>query len=54
MANDVTKQVKSCGRSLSLKNKPHKAELQSIQTTHPMELVCLDFLTVESRRGTRR
>ena len=53
IANDVTQHVKSCGMCLRFKSKPHKAELQLIQTTHLLELVHLDFLNVESRKGKK-
>lgn len=48
MAVDVEKKVKSCERCVRRKAPPDKAApLVSIQTTRPMELVCMDFLSLE-------
>ncbi|KAL6473545.1 hypothetical protein MHYP_G00171060 [Metynnis hypsauchen] len=48
LASDVERKVKSCGRCIRRKSQPEKAApLVSIQTTRPMELVCMDFLSLE-------
>ncbi len=48
MATDVEKKIKSCGRCVRRKTPPEKAApLVNIQTTRPMELVCMDFLSLE-------
>lgn len=49
MASDVERKVKSCCRCIRWKHQPEKAApLVNIQTTRPMELVCMDFLSLEA------
>ena len=48
MAKDMENHIKSCDRCLRFKAKPHKTELHPILATHPMELVHIDYLTIES------
>uniref|UniRef100_A0A8P4KGF2 Gypsy retrotransposon integrase-like protein 1 n=1 Tax=Dicentrarchus labrax TaxID=13489 RepID=A0A8P4KGF2_DICLA len=48
MAADVERKVKTCERCVRRKAPPDKAApLVNIQTTRPMELVCMDFLSLE-------
>lgn len=48
MAADVEKKVKTCERCVRRKTHADKAApLVNIQTTRPMELVCMDFLSLE-------
>jgi len=48
MAADVERKVKTCERCVRRKTQPNKAApLVNIQTTRPMELVCMDFLSLE-------
>lgn len=48
MAADVERKVKTCERCVRRKTQPDKAApLVNIQTTRPMELVCMDFLSLE-------
>lgn len=48
MAADVEHKVKTCGRCVRRKTLPEKAApLVSIQTSRPMQLVCMDFLSLE-------
>lgn len=48
MATDVERKIKSCGRCVRRKTLPERAApLVSIQTTRPMELVCMDYLSLE-------
>ena len=49
---DVENWIRHCGRCV--KNTPHtsqRAPLVSIQTQFPLQLVCIDFLTLEQSRG---
>ena len=39
--------IQTCDRCLQFKSKPQKTELYLITTTHPLELVHMDFLTIE-------
>ena len=48
MKQDVEQHVKVCDRCLHFKAKPQHAESHPILATHPMELVHIHFLTVES------
>ena len=40
--------IRSCERCICFKQKPQKAELNPILTTHPLELIHVDYLTIES------
>ncbi len=52
MTNDVEEWVKSCGRCVRFKTQGmHIAPLVSIQTTQPLELVCMDFLQLDMAKG---
>ncbi|KAK7909418.1 hypothetical protein WMY93_014102 [Mugilogobius chulae] len=48
MAADVEHKIKTCGRCIRRKALPEKAApLVSIQTSRPLELICMDFLSLE-------
>lgn len=48
MSFDVESKIKSCPRCIKRKSQPDKAApLVNIQTSRPMELVCMDFLSIE-------
>lgn len=48
MLLDVDSKIKSCPRCIKRKRQPDKAApLVNIQTSRPMELVCVDFLSIE-------
>lgn len=48
LAADVEHKLKSCGRCVRRKTPPERsAPLVNIQTTRPMELVCIDYLSLE-------
>lgn len=48
MSSDVESKVKTCARCVKRKSQPEKAApLVSIRTSRPMELVCMDFLSLE-------
>ncbi len=52
MADDVTAKVKNCERCIRRKmTVPDRAPLVSVKTTQPMELVAMDYLTVEPSKG---
>lgn len=52
MVKDVTDYVSSCDRCLRRKAPvQQRAPLVSITTTQPLEMVCLDFLTIEPAKG---
>lgn len=48
MASDVETKVRTCGRCIRRKVLPEKAApLVNISTTRPLQLVCMDFLSLE-------
>ncbi len=48
MAADIETRIKTCGRCVRRKSQPEKAAtLVNIRTSRPMELVCMDFLSLE-------
>ena len=52
MATDIERKIKSCSRCVRRKTPPEKAApLVSIQVTRPLELVCMDFLSIEPDRS---
>ena len=54
MSKDVESWVHHCGRCVRFKGKPDRAPLVGIQTSEPLELVCTDFLKVDSaQNGTQ-
>uniref|UniRef100_A0A674PBA2 Gypsy retrotransposon integrase-like protein 1 n=1 Tax=Takifugu rubripes TaxID=31033 RepID=A0A674PBA2_TAKRU len=55
MALDVEQKIKSCSRCVCRKTLPEKAApLVNIQVTRPLELVCIDFLTIEPDRSNTK
>ncbi len=52
MDKEVREKVEHCGRCIRRKTRPRpSAELVSIQSSRPMELVCMDYLTLERSAG---
>ena len=52
MASDCENWVKECPRCIRRKSDTNtRAPLVNIFTTHPLELVCLDYLTLEPSKG---
>ncbi|KAL5019205.1 hypothetical protein ScPMuIL_004927 [Solemya velum] len=52
MKKDVEDWLKKCGRCIRWKTQTNiRAELVNITTQYPLELVCLDFLTLETSKG---
>ena len=45
---DIENHNQTCDRCLHFKKKPQKTELYPITATHPLELIHIDFLTIES------
>ena len=50
---DIEKHIKSCPRCLRFKTQPEKAELNPIIATRPLELVHIDYLTIEPPSNSR-
>ena len=53
MASDVETHIHRCDHCQRFKAKPQRAELSPIKVTHPLELVHIDFLTVESGKNNK-
>ena len=52
LESDVDRKVKLCERCIKRKTVPRpSAELVNIVTTQPMELVCIDFISLEKSKG---
>lgn len=51
MMKDVDEKVTNCPRCIMRKSRSSIAPLVNISTTQPMELVCMDFLTLEPSKG---
>ena len=48
MSTNMENHTQTCERCLHFKSEPQKTELYPITTTHPLELVHMDFLIIES------
>ena len=53
MIEDIELHIGSCSRCLRFKTQPEKAELNPIIATRPMELVHIDYLTIEAPENSR-
>ncbi|RXN02811.1 Retrovirus-related Pol polyprotein from transposon 412 [Labeo rohita] len=55
MVKDVERKVRTCGRCVRRKARPEKAApLVNIRTTRPLELLCMDYLSLEAdKSGTK-
>lgn len=55
MTSDIEKKVKTCDRCVRRKTLPERAApLVNIMTTRPLELVCMDFLSIEPDRSNTK
>ena len=53
IAEDVEGHIKSCPRCLRFKTQPEKAELNPVIATRPLELVHIDYLTIEAPTNSK-
>ena len=53
MTEDIKYHVKTCPRCLRFKTQPEKVELNPIIATRPLELVHIDYLTIEAPTNSR-
>ena len=51
MANDLQIHINQCDRCLKRKHPEAVAPLVNVTTTQPLELVCMDYLTLEMSKG---
>ena len=53
MIEDIELHIRSCPHCLRFKTQPEKAQLNPIVATRPMELVHIDYLTIEAPENSR-
>ena len=53
MEQDVEIYIKSCPQCLWFKRLPERANLNPIEVTRPMELVHIDYLTIEAQKNSK-
>jgi transposase InsO family protein len=51
MTTDIEKWLNQCENCIKRKKEPSIAPLVNIETTQPLELVCIDYLTLEKCKG---
>jgi len=51
MGADIAKWIESCERCIRRKSTPERAPLINIQSSYPLELLCIDFLSLEPSKG---
>ena len=47
----MIRHIKQCERCLRFKSVPEKAPLKNVDATYPLELVYMDYLTIEANEG---
>ena len=51
MTEDMTRHIRQCERCLQFKASPNRAPMENVDATYPMELVHMDYLTIEASEG---
>ena len=51
MMEDMTRHIKQCKQCLRFKAIPGKAHMENVDATYAMELVHMDYLTIEAHEG---
>ena len=51
MLNDIKHYIKNCKQCILRKTTPERTPLVNIQTHEPLDLVCIDYLTLETSKG---
>ena len=51
MMEDTTRHITQCERCLQFKASSDRAPMENVNTTYPMELVHMDYLTIEATKG---
>jgi transposase InsO family protein len=51
MQTDITSWIENCKRCTKSKQICHTAEIGNIRTSQPLELVCMDYLSLEPSKG---
>ena len=51
MTEDATRHIQHCERCIQFKASPDRAPMENVDATYPMELVHMDYLTIEATEG---
>ena len=51
MMEDTVRHIKPCERCLRFRETHDKAPMKNVDATYPMELVHMDYLTIEANEG---
>ena len=51
MTEDATRHIQHCEQCLQFKASPDRAPMENVDATYPMELVHMDYLTIEATEG---
>ena len=51
MTEDVTRHIRQCERCLQFRASPNRAPMEDVDATYPLELVHMDYLTIEATEG---
>ena len=51
VTEDATRHIRQCERCLQFKASPDRAPMENVNATYPMELVYMDYLTIEANKG---
>ena len=51
---DVRSHIRNCDRCLRFKQAPEQVPMETIETTYPLELINVDFLTIGSKQGPNK
>ena len=51
MTEDATRHIRQCERCLQFKASPNRVPMECVNATYPMELVHIDYLTIEANEG---
>ena len=54
ISRDVRDHIRTCGRCERFKDKPDKEEIEQTDAHYPLELVHVDFLTIEGKKDVRK
>ena len=53
MSSEIEDHIRACNKCPYFKTKPQSTKLYPILTTHPMEIIHIDYLTIESRKSNK-
>lgn len=51
MDSDIATMVRNCGRCVRRKHLPSSTRLVPIRSSYPMQIICVDFLSLERSKG---